>query len=86
MPTERQFQFEYDNEKAARNVLKHDVSFELASTVFTDPNILTVADLAHSESEDRWFSIGCAASGVLLAVVHLWLDENSEIPKIRLSG
>jgi uncharacterized DUF497 family protein len=34
-----------------------------------DPRLLTVADLEHSETEERWFSIGGAANGALLSVV-----------------
>ncbi len=40
---DRQFQFEWDEIKAAANVRKHGVSFELASTVFNDPRLLTLA-------------------------------------------
>jgi hypothetical protein len=29
-----------------------------------DPRILTLADTTHSESEERWFSIGLANNGV----------------------
>jgi hypothetical protein len=50
---DRQFQFEWDEIKAAANVRKHGVSFELAATVFSDPRLLTVADLEHSEIEER---------------------------------
>jgi uncharacterized DUF497 family protein len=57
---DRQLQFEWDEIKAAANARKHGVSFELASTVFNDPRLLTVADLENSEIEERWFSIGCA--------------------------
>jgi uncharacterized DUF497 family protein len=59
----RQFQFEWDEAKAAANLRKHGVSFELASSIFGDPRILTVADTTHSEIEERWFSIGLATSG-----------------------
>ncbi|HUY13945.1 MAG TPA: BrnT family toxin [Terriglobia bacterium] len=34
------------------------MSLELASTVFADPRLLTVADLEHNEVEERWFTIG----------------------------
>ena len=54
---ERQFEFEWDDLKAAGNLRKHRVSFEQASTVFSDPRILSTADLEHSETEERWFSI-----------------------------
>jgi len=39
-----QFQFEWDEIKAAANARKHGVTFEVASTVFRDPQLLTVAD------------------------------------------
>lgn len=65
---ERQFQFEWDEIKAATNLRKHGVSFELASTVFNDPRLLTVADLEHSEIDERWFSIGWASNGVMVSV------------------
>jgi uncharacterized protein len=81
---ERQFQFEWDEGKAAKNVRRHGVSFELAGTIFSDPLLLTVPDLAHSESEERWFSVGCAANGVLVSVAYLWLEPNPEVSKIRL--
>ena len=65
---EHQFQFEWDEAKAAANLRKHGVSFELASSVFGDPRILTLADATHSESEERWFSIGLANNGVPMSV------------------
>jgi len=81
---DRQFQFEWDEIKAAANVRKHGVSFELASTVFNDPRLLTVADLEHSEAEERWFSVGCASDGALLSIVYLWSESDPGTPKIRL--
>ena len=81
---ERQFQFEWDEIKAVANLRKHGVSFELASTVFHDPRLLTVADLEHSEIEDRWFSIGWASTGAMLSVVYLWSESDPAITKIRL--
>ena len=47
--------------KAAANERNHDVTFELASSVFYDPCLLTVSDLEHSEDEARWFSVGASA-------------------------
>jgi uncharacterized protein len=81
---ERQFQFEWDAIKAVANLRKHGVSFELASTVFSDPRLLTVADLEHSEVEERWFSIGWASNAAMLSVVYLWSDSNPATTKIRL--
>ena len=51
----RPFQFEWDEAKADANASTHGDTFELASTVFHDPHLLTVADLEHSEIEERWF-------------------------------
>ncbi|MCX6611160.1 MAG: BrnT family toxin [Acidobacteria bacterium] len=81
---ENHFQFEWDEEKASSNVRKHGVSFELASSIFGDPRILTVADTTHSETEERWFSIGLANNGVPMSVAYLWLDAGAALIKIRL--
>ena len=81
---DRQFQFEWDEIKAAANVRKHGVSFELASTVFNDPRLLTIADLEHSEAEERWFSVGCASNGAMLSIVYLWSESDPATIKIRL--
>ena len=81
---ERQFQFEWDEIKATDNVRKHGVSFELACTVFHDPRLLTIADLEHSEIEERWFSIGSASNGAILSVVYLWSESDPALMKIRL--
>lgn len=80
----RQFQFEWDEVKANANVRKHGVAFELARTIFNDQRLLTVADLEHSETEERWFSVGCASNGVMLSVVYLWSDTDPAATKIRL--
>jgi hypothetical protein len=39
--------FEWDSKKAYRNIEKHGVSFEEASTVFGDPLSLTIDDPLH---------------------------------------
>jgi uncharacterized DUF497 family protein len=81
---ERQFQFEWDDIKAAANVRKHGVSFELAHMVFNDPRLLTVADLDHSEFEERWFSTASTSSGSMLSVVYLWSESDAATTTIRL--
>jgi uncharacterized DUF497 family protein len=60
------------------------VSFELANTIFRDPRLLTVADLEHNDREDRWFSLGCSATGALLAVSHLWSETDISTITIRV--
>ena len=84
MVNERRYQFEWDETKAAANERKHDVTFELASSVFYDLHLLTVADLEHGENEERWFSIGIARNGAVLSVVYLWLESDLGVIEIRL--
>ena len=81
---ENQFQFEWDEAKAAANLRKHGVSFELASSIFGDPRILTLADMTHSESEERWFSIGLPNNGAPMAVAYLWMDAGAGLIKVRI--
>jgi uncharacterized protein len=78
---DRQFQFEWDEAKAVANVRKHGVSFDLALTIFNDPILLTVADLEHSATEERWFSIGRAINGSVLFVAYLWMEFEPTLPK-----
>jgi uncharacterized DUF497 family protein len=52
------FTFEWDEEKAAENLIKHRVSFSEASTVFGDPLSRTVPDPLHSENEERFVVLG----------------------------
>ena len=81
---EREFHFEWDDVKAATNVRKHGVSFELARTVFNDPLLLTVADLGHAETEELWFSIGRSGNGAMLSVVYLWTEVDPANTKVRI--
>jgi uncharacterized DUF497 family protein len=46
--------FEWDPDKAARNLAKHGVSFEEASTAFGDPLSVTIDDPKHSVGEHRF--------------------------------
>ena len=78
------FQFEWDEAKADANARKHGVTFELVSTVFHDPRLLTVADLEHSDTEERWFSVGCASHGVVLPLAYLWSGTDPAATNIRL--
>ncbi len=50
--------YEWDPEKAERNLREHHVSFEEAATVFLDPLAMTYPDPDHSEEEDREITIG----------------------------
>jgi hypothetical protein len=75
--------FEWDGAKAASNLAKHRVSFAEASTVFGDPNSITIADPLHSTSEDRFVILGLSYTGKLLVVVHTERGENIRIISAR---
>lgn len=62
--------FEWDPEKATRNLGKHKVSFSEAATVFEDPLSFTVPDPDHSDEERRLITLGSSAQGRLLMVAH----------------
>jgi uncharacterized DUF497 family protein len=44
----------------------------------------SIADLEHSETEDRWFSIGCAGNGMMLSVAYTWSEADPATTEIRL--
>ena len=62
--------FEWDKEKAIANLKKHGVSFEEATTIFSDPLSSTIPDPSHSQEEDRYVIIGLSMIGRHLVVVH----------------
>ena len=79
------YRFEWDSNKERANVLKHaGVTFRLASTVLHDPLAVTVFDDDHSEHEDRWVSIGQAANGQALVVVHTFLQIDAQHIEVRV--
>ena len=51
---------------------KHGVTFEQAASVFLDALSLTVFDAAHSQYEERWFTLGHTTTGMLLAAAHTY--------------
>lgn len=62
--------FEWDRDKARRNVKKHGVTFDEAVTVFYDPLSATFDDPDHSVGERRLITIGFSTRGRLMVVCH----------------
>jgi hypothetical protein len=62
----RDDEFEWDDRKAASNLRKHSVSFELARLVFAD--LLAIDDVDEDEPDDRARRVGMAEGRVLLVV------------------
>jgi len=61
--------FEWDEAKAAANLSKHGVRFEVASGVFRDPACLTEPSGEDRYGGARWRSVGWT-DGRLVTVVH----------------
>jgi len=57
-------EFEWDDLKNVRNILKHDLSFEVAESVFLDNGRIVLPDERHSLDEDRFLCIGETGEGI----------------------
>ncbi|HTR01123.1 MAG TPA: BrnT family toxin [Candidatus Acidoferrum sp.] len=79
-----QLHFEWDSVKAARNLLKHEVSFVDATDVFRDPLALTLYDVDHSNGEDRWVTLGKVKTLRLVVVIHTWQEQDDEVIHVRI--
>ena len=77
--------FEWDPKKAEQNFAKHGVSFEEATTAFTDPLSLTVFDDDPLYGEDRYVLVGASQAGRLLVVVHTDRQNSIRIINARLA-
>jgi uncharacterized DUF497 family protein len=78
------YDFEWDPKKARSNIRKHKVSFERAASIFRDPNLLTIPDEEHSDSEERWITIGLDETGNVLVLSHKFESLSAEISRIRI--
>ena len=61
-------EFDWDPQKASANIIRHQVSFDEAMTVFNDPPALSRPD--DDQAEERWITIGLSRAKGLLLVVH----------------
>ena len=75
--------FDWDPRKARRNLLKHGIDFDEASTVFADTLSITIPDPDHSEDEERWVTMGLSNRQRLLVVVHTEEEETIRIISAR---
>lgn len=75
--------YEWDPEKAKRNLRDHGVSFEEAATVFLDPLAMTYPDPDRSNEEDREITIGYSTNQRLLFVSHVQRRSRTRIISAR---
>ncbi len=77
--------FEWDPVKARKNLRKHGVTFEDASSVFYDLLAMTGADPDHSKEEERMVTFGLSSSGQLLVVAHTERSDAIRIISARVA-
>ena len=70
-------QFSWDERKNRANRRKHGVSFETATLVFRDANVIFAQD-REVDGEPRWQAIGKAGETVLLLVAHAYEGDDGE--------
>lgn len=78
------YNFEWDPIKASKNYSKHRISFELAATIFLDPNSITIFDFDHSQTEDRWITMGMSKNGTILTIIHTYNEIDESNINIRI--
>lgn len=69
------YEFDWDDNKAAINLGKHGVDFREAMTFF---------DAEHSQDEERWISVGRSSEGALLLLVHTFTATGPSSALVRI--
>jgi uncharacterized DUF497 family protein len=82
VPTVIDGDFEWDDVKAAANVVKHGVSFEEAASAFADPSAIIVDD---GSGDGSFKLIGLSVKTRLLVVVHVERGARECIISARLA-
>jgi uncharacterized protein len=75
--------FDWDENKAERNLSKHGISFEEAKTVFEDPFYVDFYDPDHSEKEERYLIFGQSSRGRLLIVSYTERGDSTRLISAR---
>ena len=78
------YEFDWDDNKAAINLGKHGVDFREAMTVMLDPLAMTSFDTEHSQDEERWISVARSNDGALLLVVHTFTATGPNSALVRI--
>ncbi len=72
--------YEWDPKKAAENRKRHKVSFDEATSFFTDPFALTFGDPDHSQEERRYVTIGTSSKQRIVFLAHV--DRGEDLVRI----
>ena len=81
------YNFEWDPTKTLKNIAKHKITFESATSIFKDKNAISLFDELHSEekNEERWITIGMDKETRTLVVVHTFMSIDQDNYNIRLN-
>lgn len=71
--------FEWDEDKAELNSVKHGISFLEASSVWSDYFSLEMLDLNNSLLEERWLRLGFSEKANLLVVAYVEISDQDKI-------
>ncbi|MEO1145472.1 MAG: BrnT family toxin [Cyanobacteria bacterium J06638_22] len=71
--------FEWDDDKAQQNELKHGVSFEEAQSAFYDERARLIYDPDYSQDEERYILLGMSTTFRLLIICHGYRQSNEII-------
>jgi len=71
--------FTWDDKKNSTNKSKHGISFEEASSAFSDENARLKHDQQHSYNEDRFILLGFSSRLRILIVCHVYRTDETEI-------
>jgi uncharacterized DUF497 family protein len=78
--------FEWDEDKARKNVRKHGVSFDDAALVLADEEgdswHVEEYDSEHSSSEDRYVTTASHPTDRSIVLIVAWTDRSTETAKI----
>jgi len=75
--------YEWDENKAATNLVKHGVSFEEAKTVFDNPWYVDFYDPDHSYGEHRFILLGESTQRRLLFVSYMERKDSIRLISAR---
>ena len=80
--------YEWDEDKGRLNQQKHGISFELATLVFDDADLVLRLDRIDEYGEQRWHAIGAIQAEpeeeLLLLVVHVYRENQDDEQIIRI--
>lgn len=75
--------FEWSEQKSNANVLKHQVTFEEATTVFNDALFVNFLDTFHSDAEERYIALGRSATGRVISVCYTMREGKTRLISAR---